>query len=55
MSFADVQYQDTAVRVLRAAVAGDRVAHAYLFVGPRGVGKGLVARQFAKLDRKGVV
>jgi DNA polymerase III gamma/tau subunit len=49
VSFADVQYQDTAVRVLRAAVAGDRVAHAYLFVGPRGVGKGLVARQFAKL------
>jgi DNA polymerase III gamma/tau subunit len=35
--------------MLRAAVAGDRVAHAYLFVGPRGVGKGLAAREFAKL------
>jgi len=49
VSFAEVQYQDTAVRVLRAAVAGDRLAHAYLFVGPRGVGKGLVARELAKL------
>ena len=49
MSFAEVQYQDTAVRVLRAAVAGDRLAHAYLFVGPRGVGKGLVARELTKL------
>ena len=37
------------MRMLRSAVAGDRVAHAYLFVGPRGVGKGLTARQFAKL------
>jgi DNA polymerase III delta' subunit len=49
VSFAEVQYQDTAVRVLRAAVAGDRLAHAYLFVGPRGVGKGLVARELTKL------
>jgi DNA polymerase III delta prime subunit len=35
--------------VLRSAVAGDRLAHAYVFVGPRGVGKGLAARQLAKL------
>jgi len=49
VSFADVRYQDTAVRMLRAAVAGDRVAHAYLFVGPRGVGKGLTAKEFTKL------
>jgi len=35
--------------MLRSAVAGDRVAHAYIFVGPRGVGKGFAARQFAKL------
>jgi DNA polymerase-3 subunit delta' len=46
---AEVRYQDAAVRMLRSAVAGDRVAHAYVFVGPRGVGKGLAARQFAKL------
>ena len=49
MSFADIRYQPAAVRMLRAAVAGDRVPHAYLFVGPRGVGKGLAARQLAKL------
>jgi len=49
MSLAEVRYQTAAVRMLRSAVAGDRVAHAYLFVGPRGVGKGLAARQFAKL------
>lgn len=49
MSFARVRYQAAAVRMLRTAVAADRVAHAYLFVGPRGVGKGLVAREFAKL------
>jgi DNA polymerase III delta' subunit len=35
--------------MLRAAVAGDHVPHAYLFAGPRGVGKSLAAREFAKL------
>ena len=49
MSFSRVRYQSSAVRMLRAAVAGDRVPHAYLFVGPRGVGKGLAARQLTKL------
>jgi len=49
VSFDGVRYQAAAVRMLRAAVAGDRVAHAYVFVGPRGVGKGLAAREFAKL------
>ena len=49
MSFAEVRYQDAAVRTLRAAVASDHVSHAYLFVGPRGVGKALAAREFAKL------
>ena len=32
---------------LRRAVAGDRVGHAYLFCGPRGVGKTTVARILA--------
>ena len=49
MSFDAVQYQPAAVRMLRAAVAHDRMPHAYLFVGPRGVGKGLAARELAKL------
>jgi DNA polymerase III subunit delta' len=49
VSFDKIQFQPAAVRMLRAAVAGDRVAHAYLFAGPRGVGKGLAARELAKL------
>ena len=49
MSFDAIQYQPAAVRMLRAAVAHDRMPHAYLFVGPRGVGKGLAARELAKL------
>ena len=49
MSFSRIRHQSSAVRMLRAAVAGDRVSHAYLFVGPRGVGKGLAARELAKL------
>jgi DNA polymerase-3 subunit delta' len=49
VSFAELRFQPAAVRLLRAAVAGDRVAHAYLFAGPRGTGKGLAAREFAKL------
>jgi len=48
VSFDAIQYQPSAVRMLRAAVARDRVPHAYLFVGPRGVGKGLAARELAK-------
>jgi DNA polymerase III subunit delta' len=34
--------------LLEAAVAGGRVHHAYLFAGPGGVGKELVARRFAQ-------
>jgi len=49
VSFSRIRYQPSAVRMLRAAVAGDRVPHAYLFVGPRGVGKGLAARELTKL------
>jgi DNA polymerase-3 subunit delta' len=49
VSLSEIRYQTAAVRMLRSAMAGDRVAHAYIFAGPRGVGKGLAARQFAKL------
>ncbi|CAN5688769.1 hypothetical protein BH11VER1_BH11VER1_39070 [soil metagenome] len=40
--------QDHVVRTLRNAIAQNRLAHAYLFVGPRGTGKTSVARIFAK-------
>lgn len=47
-SFEEVLGQDAVVRTLRNAVKGGRLAHAYLFVGPRGVGKTSTARIFAK-------
>ena len=46
--FADVVGQDHVVRTLKNAIARNRIAHAYLFVGPRGTGKTSTARIFAK-------
>ncbi len=40
--------QEHVVRTLRNAIRSGRTAHAYLFVGPRGVGKTTLARIFAK-------
>ena len=46
--FAELIGQDPIVTTLRRAVSGDRIAHAYLFVGPRGTGKTSTARILAK-------
>ena len=46
--FAEVRGQDHVVNALRHAVRDDRVAHAYLFSGPRGTGKTSTARILAK-------
>ncbi len=46
--FDDVVGQDHVVRTLKNAIIRNRIAHAYLFVGPRGTGKTSTARIFAK-------
>ncbi|ETW97479.1 MAG: hypothetical protein ETSY1_22495 [Candidatus Entotheonella factor] len=48
MALHDVLGQEQALRLLRNALEHARLAHAYLFAGPPGVGKHLTARQFAK-------
>jgi len=47
-AFDDVVGQEHVTRTLKNAITGSRVAHAYLFTGPRGVGKTTVARVLAK-------
>ncbi len=46
--WAEVIGQSHVVQTLRNAVIADRVAHAYLFAGPRGTGKTTLARLLAK-------
>ncbi len=46
--FSDVVGQDHVSQTLVNAISGERVAHAYLFCGPRGTGKTTLARIFAK-------
>lgn len=46
--FSELVGQDHIVRTLSNAIQSKRIAHAYLFVGPRGTGKTSTARLFAK-------
>lgn len=46
--FDDVVGQEHVTRTLKNAISENRVAHAYLLVGPRGTGKTTTARIFAK-------
>jgi DNA polymerase III subunit gamma/tau len=47
-TFTELIGQEHIVQTLRNALAEGRIAHAYLFTGPRGVGKTTVARLLAK-------
>jgi DNA polymerase-3 subunit gamma/tau len=47
-SFAEVTGQEPITRTLRNAIEHDRLHHAYVFSGARGVGKTTTARLFAK-------
>lgn len=47
-TFSQVVGQNHVTRTLQQAIARGRVAHAYLFTGPRGVGKTTIARLLAK-------
>jgi DNA polymerase-3 subunit gamma/tau len=47
-SFSEVAGQDAVTRTLRNSVASGRLAHAYLFCGPRGTGKTTLGRLLAK-------
>ena len=46
LSFEEILGQDQAISRLKAAQAQNRLPHAYLFVGPEGVGRQTVARAF---------
>lgn len=47
-TFEEIVGQTTVTRTLQSAILNKRIAHAYLFAGPRGVGKTTTARILAK-------
>jgi DNA polymerase III subunit delta' len=49
MSLKTIFCQEKALSAIQSAFAVDKVAHAYIFAGPDGVGKFTTAREFAKL------
>ena len=48
MAFKDIKGQDRAIEFFSSSVNKQRLAHAYLFLGPKGLGKTLLAKNLAK-------
>jgi DNA polymerase-3 subunit delta' len=48
MAFSQIWGQNSAIQILRQALIHGRLAHAYLLIGPEGVGKRLTALNLAK-------
>ncbi len=49
MSIFDVEHQPRAHRILQRALTSDRMPHAYIFAGPEGVGRELMAIKLARV------
>jgi len=49
MSLKQIIGQEKVIDFLKASIKNEKLANAYLFIGPEGVGKTLVAGEFAKL------
>ena len=47
-SFDDVTGQTTTIKILQNSIINNKIAHAYLFYGPRGTGKTSVAKIFSR-------
>ncbi len=47
-AFSEVSGQKVIIKTLQNALLHDKIAHAYLFSGPRGTGKTSIAKIFAK-------
>ncbi|MDR0825905.1 MAG: DNA polymerase III subunit gamma/tau, partial [Mycoplasmataceae bacterium] len=47
-TFAQVVGQDFITTSLRNSIKQNKVGHAYIFAGPKGIGKTTIARVFAK-------
>ena len=46
--FSEVVGQEYIIKILKNAIKSNKIAHAYLFAGPRGTGKTTIAKLFAK-------
>lgn len=46
--FSDVVGQDVVVKILRNNIIENKIGHAYIFAGPRGIGKTSIAKIFSK-------